>query len=134
MRPKLAPELHLIQLCNADAVLVGGDVFRHNVHCHLAEKEIRPNPSGCRDAGCLKHIEDDLHGEVMGGELVGVQVVRHVHEHLVDGVDHDVLRRNVLEVNLIDASAVLHVVRHPRRRDDEVNRQIRVCLQLRVEV
>ena len=23
MRPKLAPELHLIQLCNADAVLVG---------------------------------------------------------------------------------------------------------------
>ena len=36
---------NLIQLCNADTVLVGGDVLRHNVHCHLAEKEIRPNPS-----------------------------------------------------------------------------------------
>ena len=66
MRPKLAPELHLIQLCNADAVLVGGDVLRHNVHCHFAEKEVRADSCGCRDAGCFKHIEDDLHGEVMG--------------------------------------------------------------------
>ena len=36
MRPKLTPELHLIQLCNADTVLVGGDVLRHNIHCHFA--------------------------------------------------------------------------------------------------
>jgi len=134
MRPKLAPELHLIQLCNADAVLVGGDVLRHNIHCHFAEEKIRADSCCCCDAGCFKHIEDDLHGEIMGGELVGVQVVRHVHEHLVDGVDNDVLRRNVLEVDLIDAGAVLHVVRHPGRRDDEVNRQRRVCLQLREEV
>ena len=35
-------------LCNADAVFVGGDVLRHNVHCHFAEKEVRPDPSGCR--------------------------------------------------------------------------------------
>jgi len=134
MRPKLTPELHLIQLRNADAVLVGGDVLRHNVHCHFAEEKIRTDPGGCCDAGCLKYVEDDLHGEVMCRELVGIQVVRHVHEHLVDGVDYDVLRRNVLEIDLIDAGAVLHVVRHPRRRDDEVNRQRRVCLQLREEV
>ena len=134
MRPKLAPELHLIQLCNADAVLVGGDVLRHNVHCHFAEEKIRADSCGCCDAGCFKHIEDDLHGEIMGGELVGVQVVRHIHEHLVDGVDYDVLRRNVLEVDLIDAGAVFHIVRHPGWRDDEVNRQRRVCLQLREEV
>ena len=70
----------------------------------------------------------------MGGEFVGVQVVRHVHEHLVDGVDHNIFRGNILEINLIDAGAVFHVVRHPRRRDDEVNRQRRVCLQLREEV
>ena len=130
MRPKLAPELHLIQLCNADAVLVGRDVFRHNVHCHFAEEKIRADSCGCCDAGCFKHIEDDLHGEVMCRELVSIQVVRHVHEHLVDGVDYDVLRRDILEVDLIDAGAVLHVVRHPRRRDDEVNRQRRICLQL----
>ena len=134
MRPKLVPELHLIQLCNADAVLVGGDVLRHNVHCHFAEEKIRADSCGCCDAGCFKHIEDDLHGEIMGGEFVGVQVVRHVHEHLVDGVDHNIFRGNILEINLIDAGAVFHVVRHPRRRDDEVNRQRRVCLQLREEV
>ena len=134
MRPKLTPELRLIQLCNADAVFVGGDVLRHNIHCHFAEEKIRADSCGCCDAGCFKHIEDDLHGEVMCRELVSIQVVRHVHEHLVDGVDHDVLRGNIFEINLIDAGAILHVVRHPRRRDDEVNRQIRVCLQLRVEV
>jgi len=130
MRPKLTTELHLIQLRNADTVFVGGDVLRHNVHRHFAEKKVRPNSCGCCDAGCLKHVEDDLHGEVMRRELVGIQVVRHVHEHLVDGVDHNVLRRDVLEINLINTGAVLHVVRHPRRRDDEVNRQRRVCLQL----
>ena len=134
MRPKLTSELHLIQLCNADTVPVGGDVLRHNVHCHFAEEKIRTDPSGCCDAGCFKHIEDDLHGEVMCRELVSIQVVRHVHEHLVDGVDHNVLRRDIPEIDLIDASAVLHVVRHPRRRNDEVNRQRRVCLQLREEV
>ena len=99
MRPKLAPELHLIQLCNADAFLSAGMCFADNVHCHFAEEKIRADSCGCCDAGCFKHIEDDLHGEIMGGELVGVQVVRHIHEHLVDGVDYDVLRRNVLEVD-----------------------------------
>ena len=67
-------------------------------------------------------------------ELVSIQVVRHVHEHLVDGVDYDVLRRDILEVDLIDAGAVLHVIRHSGRRNDKVNRQRRVCLQLREEV
>ena len=51
-------------------------------------------------------------------------------EHLVDGVDHNIFRGNILEIDLIDAGAVFHVVRHPRRRDDEVNGQRRVCLQL----
>ena len=134
MRPKLTPELHLIHLCNADAVLVGGDVLRHNVHCHFAEEEVRADSCGCCDAGCLKHVEDNLHSKVMGGELVGVQVVRHIHKHLVNGVDYDVLRCDVLEVYLIDAGAVLHVVRHPGRCNDEVNRQRRLCLQFREEV
>ena len=83
-------------------------------------------------AGQLKEVSNENTG--MGGELVGIQVVRHIHEHLVDGVDNDVLRGNILEINLIDTGAVLHVVRHSRRRDDEVNRQRRVCLQLREEV
>ena len=67
-------------------------------------------------------------------ELVGVQVVRHVHEHLVNGIDHNVLRRDVLEVDLIDAGAVLHVVSHARRRDDEVNGKGRILLQLGEEI
>ena len=134
MRPKLTPEFHFIQFGYSDAVLVGEDVFRHNVHCHFAEKEIRPNPSGCRDAGCFKHIEDDLHGEIMCRELVGIQVVRHVHEHLVDGVYHDVFRRYVFQIDLVNLCAVLHVICHARRSNNEVYFQGRVCLQFRKEM
>ena len=134
MRPKLTPELHLIQLCNADAVFIGGNVLRYNVHGYLAKKEVCPDSGSCRDAGGFQHVENDLHGKLPGRQPVGAEIVGDVHEHLVDGVDHHVLRRDVLEVNLINAGAVLHVVRHSRRRDDEVNRQRRVCLQLREEV
>ena len=134
MRPKLTPELHLIQFSYSDAVLVSGDVLRHNVHCHFAEEKIRADSCGCCDAGRFKHIENNLHGKIMCRDLVGIQIVRHIHEHFVDGVDHNIFRGNILEINLIDAGAVFHVVRHPRRRDDEVNRQRRVCLQLREEV
>ena len=31
------------------------------------------------------------------------------------------LLANIFEINLIDAGAILHVVRHPRRRDDAVS-------------
>lgn len=105
-------------------------VKQYNIHCHFAEEKVRPDSRSCRDAGCLKHIKDDLYCKLVRRQLISFQIVRYVHEHFVDGVNHNVLRCDVLEVNLIDAGAVLHVVRHSRRRDDEVNRQRRVCLQL----
>ena len=66
------------------------------------------------------------------GSLIASCVLRHdFHEsprqedrfHIYR-IEKDTLTvEDVLEVNLIDAGAVLHVVRHSRRRDDEVNRQ-----------
>ena len=104
------------------------------IHRHFAEVEVCANSRSCRDTGCREDIQNDLHGKVMGRQLVGGEVVGDIHEHLVDGVDDDVLRCDILHVNLIDAGAVLHVVRHARRRDDEVNGKGRVLLQLREEV
>ena len=104
-------------------------MLRYNVHCYLAEKEVCPDPGSCRDAGGFQHVENDLHGKLPGRQPVGAEIVGDVHEHLVDGVDHHVLRRDVLEVNLINAGAVLHVVRHSRRRDEEVHGKGWVSLQ-----
>lgn len=72
MRPQFAPEFHLIQFRDADAVLVCGDMLRHDVHGHLAEKKVRADACRRRDAGGRKHIKDDLHGQVMGCQLIGV--------------------------------------------------------------
>ena len=99
-----------------------------NIHRHFAEIEVGANPGGRSDASGREDIQNDLHGKVMGRQLIGVEVVRDIHEHFVDGVDNDVLRRDILHVNLINASAVLHVVRHARRRNDEVYRKRRVLL------
>ena len=109
-------------------------MFGDNIHRHFAEVEVCANSRSCCNTGCREDIENDLHGKVMGRQLVGGEVVSDIHEHLVDGVDDDVLRRNILHVNLIDAGAVLHVVCHSRRRNDEVNGEGRVLLQLREEI
>ena len=66
----------------------------------------------------------------MCGEPVDLHIIRDVQEHLVDGVDYDIFRGDVFKINLIDAGAVLHVECHPGRGDDEVNRKLRICLQL----
>ena len=54
-------------------------------------------------------------GQLLGGETVGVEVGGHVHEHLVDRVDVDILRGHILEIDLVDLRAVLHVQGHPGR-------------------
>ena len=83
------------------------------------------------NAGGAQHIQYDLHGKIAGGKAGQLQVFCGVDEHLVDGVDVDVLRLDVLEVDLIDARAVLHVVGHARRRDDIFQRQRGVLRELR---
>ena len=134
VRPKLTAKLHLIQLCNANTVFICRNVLCHNIHRNFAEKKVCSNPGGCGDTGCLKHIQDHLHRKVMWREMIGVQIIRHIHKHLVDGVNHNVFRRNILHVDLIYPRTDLHVPSHLRRCDDEVNRKLRISLQLRKEM
>ena len=100
VRPQRPAIGHFVQLSDADAMAVCRHMLRHNIHGYLAEEQVCPDPSGCRDAGCLKNIQNDFPGKVAGREPVGGQVVCDIHEHLVDGVDDDVLRRDILHVNL----------------------------------
>ena len=129
MRPQSAAEAHFVERGNAHAVAVGRDVLGHDVHRHLAQEQVGAD-AGCRgDAGRVQHIEDDLHGEFMRGQTVGVQIAGHIHEHLVDGVDDDVLGRDVFHIDGVNAVAVLHVIRHARRCDDEIHGEGGVALQ-----
>ena len=109
-------------------------MLRYNVHCHFAEEQICADTGCCCDSGGLNDIQNDLHGKVVGRELIGIQIIGHIHEHLVDGIDNYVLRGDVFHVDFINSRAVLHVICHSRRRDDKVNRKRRIGLQLGEEL
>ena len=130
MRPHRLTVGHLIQLGNANTVFIRWNVLCHDVHCHLAEIEVGADSCCCRDAGGFNNIQNDLHGKVVGRQLVGREVVGHIHENLVDGVYHDVLRGDVFQIDFVNLRAVLHVIRHAGRCDNEVDFQLWILLQL----
>ena len=61
--------------------------------------------------------------------MVSLQIVRHIHHHLIDGVDVDVLGCDVFEIDIVDLRADLNVFRHLRRRDKITHRARRVSRQ-----
>lgn len=58
------------------------------------------------------------------GSVKGAEIRRGVDEHLVDGIGVYVLRRDVAQVHLIDACAVVHVKGHTGRCHDVVYGEI----------
>ena len=70
VRPQLLPVAQLVQLGDAHAVLVCGNVLGHNVHGHFGKVQIRPDPGGGRDAGVFQNVQNDLHGKLPRGHAV----------------------------------------------------------------
>ena len=129
--PEIAAVAHFVKLRNAHAVTVRRDVLCFNVHCDLAEIEIRPDARRGGDAGRMQHLAQDLPAEVVRRHAVRWQIIGHIHKHLVNGVDVDILGRYVVQINVVDSGAVAHVVRHVRRRYDIIQLQRGVCRKLR---
>ena len=46
----------------------------------------------------------------------------------------DVLRRDIAQVDLIDGGADLHIPRHTRRRDDELQRHVRIAVEEKLKM
>jgi len=128
--PELFPVTQLIQLGDADAVLIRRNVLRHDVHGHLAEVEIAADARRGGDAGGPQDIQDHGLRQFPGRHPVGLQVTGDIHHHLVDGVDMDILRGDVFQVDVVDLGADLDVPRHPGRGHQVVHRQGRIGLQL----
>ena len=131
--PELLPVAFLIQLCDTHAILICRDMLCHDIHGHLAEVQVAAYAGRSRDTGLRKHLQDDLHGKLVGGQAVGIQILRHIHEYLVDGIDDDVLRSDIPKIYLIDPLAVGHIVGHTGLCDNEVRLKPRICRNLRIE-
>ena len=128
--PQLLPVALLRQLGDAHAVLIRRDMLGHNIHGHLAQIQIAADPGGGGDAGTAQHMLDHGHHQLPGGLAVEPEIGCQIHEHLIDGVDMDVLRGNILKVNAVNFGAGLHIVAHPGRGHDVGHRQLRVFFQL----
>ena len=130
--PEVMAVALLRQLCDAGTVLVRRDALSPDVHGNFAEVEIRPDARRGGNSRSLQHIQNDFHGEVPGAEAVSPQIVGYVHENLVNGIIDDILRGNILQVNIVNPGAPVHVMGHPGRSHDIVHGQTRVRFQLNI--
>ena len=101
----------------------------HNVHGGLGQIQVGADARRGRDAGGVKDLPDHGGHQLVGRHAVEREIVRQVDENLVDGIDVDVLGRHILEIDLVDAGAVLDVGRHAGRRNDVAQFQRQVFLQ-----
>ena len=114
-----------IQLRDAYPVLVGGGFLCHNVHGDLGEVQVRADADGGRDAGALQHLPDHGLRHDMGGAhmpafglfLEAIEIARTVDERLVDAVNVNILRRDIVQVDGENERGDPFVLRHARRGD-----------------
>ena len=130
MRPERLAIAQFIQLCHTYPVRIGFHALGNDVHGDLCQVEVRPDAGGRGNAGLLQHLPDEAQGKVVCGDMQGVQIARRVDEHLVDGVDVDVRRRNMPQIDLIDAHAVCDVECHARRGNVVGDAEVRRCGEL----
>lgn len=113
--PEQTAIAHFIQLGNPHPVFICRDMLGFDVHGDLGEIEIGSDPRRRSDAGGFENIQNDGPGQLPSGHLKGFQITGGVNEHLINGIDMDVLRSRVFEIDLIDPGAPLDVVGHPGR-------------------
>ena len=94
-----------------------------DVHGHLAQVQVGADARRGGDPRGVQHVQDHAHGQLPGREPVGVQVGGGVHEYLVNGINVDVLRGDILQVYFVDLGAYGHVAGHLRRGHQVIHRQ-----------
>ena len=95
VRPELPAIAHLVKLRNAHAVLIRRNVLGADVHGDFAKIDVFADARRGRDAGVVQYVQYDAHGEFPRGQAVGLEIGRCVDEYLVDGIDVNVVWRDV---------------------------------------
>ena len=111
---------HLVQLRNPDTVLVGGTVLRLDVHRNFGKVKVGANSRSSGNACGGQYVTDHPQGQVVGRASVGLEVIRHVNEDLVNRIDLNVLLCHIFQIDGIYLRADFHIFLHPRRSRNEV--------------
>ena len=113
--PEFFPVALFIENRYPDTIFVRGYVFRLNVHRYLAQIHICTySRCGCY-SGLAEYILYDRHCKFVRCLMIYSKIIRDIHKHLIYGIHMHVLRRNILQIYVVDHRTVFHVVRHPWR-------------------
>ena len=112
--PELLAIAHLVQFANTHPVLIGRNMFSHDVHSHLCQVQISTNAGSSGYSCGLQHITYDSHRQLVGIHLVAAKIGCYVHKHLVDAIHMYILGSDILQIDPIYLSTHLHVPCHSR--------------------
>ena len=73
----------------------------NNVQGSFTQVKIRCNPSCCCYPGLCQHIPDYFSSQLCGSHTINFQILGYIHKHLVNGIDMNILRRNVFQINIV---------------------------------
>ena len=132
MVPQQSAVAHLIKLRDPRATFIRLHMLRLDIHRNLCQIQIRSNPRRRRDSCRFIDIPYHCLCKLSCCHLIGIQVCRRINEHLIHRIDMHILRRDIFQVDIVNARTVFHVMCHPRLRRNIVQRQpwIRFHLQI----
>ena len=124
--PKLLTVLFFIQLGDAHAIRVGWLFLCHDVHGHLGEVQVGTDADRGSDACFPDHIADHpqrhvvrhRHTRRLGIFSVKSQIGSDVQKAFVNGVNVDVLRCHIAQIDGIDLRGDALILRHARHSHD----------------
>ena len=105
-------------------------MLRHNVHGHFCKIHIRADAGRRGDGGFVEDPLDDFLRQIVRAFAVSTQVPGDIHEYLVNGIDVNVLRSHILQIDAVDFRTDGEIVRHAGFGDVHACGEIRIGLQL----
>ena len=88
------------------------DMFCHDIHCGFTQIKVRSDSCCCSNTCLLHHVKDHLWCQFLRRHMIGVQIMRHIHKNLIDGVHMHIFRRNISQINVVNLCTVFHIECH----------------------
>ena len=130
MIPHFFPEGSFIKFRDPHTIFISLNMLCLNIHSNFAQKQVRSD-TGCRcDPGGLQDVPDHPHGKFVHCQFIKFQIAGRVDKHLVNGINVKVLWRDVFQINRINLRADLHIPSHSGNRNNIVEFQRRVRVEL----
>ena len=105
------------------------NMLRHNIHRYFAEIHICAHSGGGSDSRRLKYIQNHLFGQLIGREVIHLQIVCGVNEYFVNRVGIDVFRGYILQIYTVYPRTVIDIKGHPRSSNYIIQSQIQIRFQ-----